>query len=64
MGGLISRLFLAEIGVKGKESSRLSQNKSNLIFEKLIVKMADEGEIENFIEKFIKFVYLTFKSKI
>ena len=64
MGGLISRLFLAKRGVKGKESSRLSQNKSNLIFEKLIVKMADEGEIENFIEKFIKFVYLTFKSKI
>jgi hypothetical protein len=36
MGGLISRLFLAERGVKGKESSRLSQNKSNLIFEKLL----------------------------
>jgi hypothetical protein len=35
MGGLISRLFLAKRGVKGKESSRLSQNKSNLIFEKL-----------------------------
>jgi hypothetical protein len=35
MGGLISRLFLAERGVKGKESSRLSQNKSNLIFENI-----------------------------